>query len=37
MEGGHMGIKVNGIVDKNFQTKRGVRHDDPLSPIFLIL
>jgi hypothetical protein len=37
MEGGHMDIKVNDIVGKNFQTKIGVRHGDPLSPIFLIL
>jgi hypothetical protein len=34
MEGGHVGIKVNDIVAKNFQTKRGVRQGDPLSPIF---
>jgi hypothetical protein len=33
MEGGHVGIKVNGQVGKNFQTKKGVREGDPLSPI----
>jgi retron-type reverse transcriptase len=33
MEGGHVDIKFNDIVGKNFQTKRGVRQGDPLSPI----
>jgi hypothetical protein len=33
MEGGHVGIKVNGQVGKNFQTKKGVKEGDPLSPI----
>jgi hypothetical protein len=33
MEGGHVGIKINDQVDQNFQTKKGVRQGDPLSPI----
>jgi hypothetical protein len=33
MEGGHVGIKVNDQVGQNFQTKKGVRQGDPLSPI----
>jgi hypothetical protein len=33
MEGGHVGIKVNDQVGKNFQTCRGVRQGDPLSLI----
>jgi retron-type reverse transcriptase len=33
MEGGHVGIKVNDQVGKNFQTRKGVRQGDPLSPI----
>jgi retron-type reverse transcriptase len=33
MEGGHVGIKVNDQVGNNFQTSRGVRQGDPLSPI----
>jgi hypothetical protein len=33
MEGGHVGIKVNDQVGKNFQTRRGVRQGDPLSLI----
>jgi hypothetical protein len=33
MEGGHVGIKVNDQVGKNFQTKKGVRQGDPLSHI----
>jgi retron-type reverse transcriptase len=33
MEGGHVGIKVNDQVGKNFQTKKGVRQGAPLSPI----
>jgi retron-type reverse transcriptase len=33
MEGGHVRIKVNDQVGKNFQTKKGVRQGDSLSPI----
>jgi retron-type reverse transcriptase len=33
MEGGHVGIKINDSVDQNFQTKKGVRQGDLLSPI----
>jgi retron-type reverse transcriptase len=33
IEGGHVGIKVNDQVEKNFQTKKGIRQGDPLSPI----
>jgi hypothetical protein len=30
---GHVGIKVNDQVGANFQTKKGVKQGDPLSPI----
>jgi hypothetical protein len=33
MEGGHVSIKVNNQVGKIFQTCKGVRQGDPLSPI----
>jgi hypothetical protein len=33
MEGGHVGIKINDQVSPNFQTRKDVRHGDPLSPI----
>jgi hypothetical protein len=33
MEGGHVGIKINDQVGPNFQTRKGVRQGDPLSPI----
>jgi hypothetical protein len=33
MEGGHVGIKVNDQVGKNFQMRRQVRQGDPLSSI----
>jgi retron-type reverse transcriptase len=33
MEGGHVGIKINDQVSPNFQTRKGVRQEDPLSPI----
>jgi retron-type reverse transcriptase len=32
MEGGHVGVKINDQI-QNFQTKKGVRQGDPLSPI----
>jgi retron-type reverse transcriptase len=32
MEGGHVGVKINDQI-QNFQTKKGVRQRDPLSPI----
>jgi hypothetical protein len=33
MEGGHVAIKINDQVGQNFQTKKGVRQGDHLSPI----
>jgi retron-type reverse transcriptase len=33
MKGGHVSIKVNDQVGKNFQTRKGVWQRDPLSPI----
>jgi hypothetical protein len=33
MHGGHVAIKVNDQIGPNFQTKKGVRQGDPLSPI----
>jgi hypothetical protein len=30
---GHVGVKINDQVGQNFQTKKGVRQGDPLSPI----
>jgi hypothetical protein len=33
MEGGHVGIKINDQVGPNFQSRKGVRQGDPLSPI----
>lgn len=33
IQGGHVGIKVNDQVGKNFQTLKGLRKGDPLSPI----
>jgi hypothetical protein len=35
--GGGVGIKVNDIVDQNFQTKKEVRQGDPLSPLLFII
>ena len=32
-QGGHVGIKINDQVGNNFQTHRGVRQGNPLSPI----
>jgi hypothetical protein len=33
MTGGHVGIKVNDRIGADFQTKKGLRQGDPLSPI----
>ena len=33
MTGGHVGIKVNDQIGANFQTRKGLRQGDPLSPI----
>jgi hypothetical protein len=33
MKGEHIGIKVNDQVGQNFQTRKGIRQGDPLSPI----
>jgi hypothetical protein len=33
MKGGHLGIKINDQVGPNFQTRKGVRQEDPLSSI----
>jgi hypothetical protein len=33
IEGGHVGVKINDQVGQNFQTKKGVRQGNPLSPI----
>jgi hypothetical protein len=33
IQGGHVGIKVNDQVGNNFQTYKGLRQGDPLSPI----
>jgi retron-type reverse transcriptase len=33
IQGGHVGIKVNDHVGQNFQTKKGLRQGDPLSPL----
>ena len=33
IQGGHVGIKVNDQVGSNFQTYKGLRQGDPLSPI----
>jgi len=33
VEGGNVGIKVNDQVGSYFQTKKGLRQGDPLSPI----
>jgi hypothetical protein len=32
-QGGHVGIKINDQVGPNFQTKKGLRQGDPLSPL----
>jgi hypothetical protein len=33
LEGGHISIKINDQVGKNFQTKKELNKGDPLSPI----
>jgi hypothetical protein len=33
MERGHLGVKINDQVGQNFQTKKEVRQEDPLSSI----
>ena len=33
IQGGHVGIKINDQIGQNFQTLKGLRQDDPLSPI----
>jgi hypothetical protein len=33
IQGGHVGIKINDLVGQNFQTKKGLRQGDPLSPL----
>jgi hypothetical protein len=33
IQGGHMRIKINDQVGQNFQTKKGLRQGDPLSPL----
>jgi hypothetical protein len=33
IQGGHVGIKINDQVGNNFQTKKGLRNGDPLSPL----
>jgi hypothetical protein len=33
MEDDHVGIKINDTVGQNFETKKGIRQGDPLSPI----
>jgi hypothetical protein len=33
VQGGSVGIRVNDDVGHNFQTKKGMRQGDPLSPI----
>ena len=33
IQGGHVGIKVNDQIGNNFQTFKGLRQGDPLSPI----
>jgi hypothetical protein len=34
LEERHVGVKINDLVGQKFQTKKGVRQGDPLSPIF---
>jgi hypothetical protein len=35
MESDHVGIKINDQIAPNFQTNKGVRQGDPLSPILV--
>ncbi len=37
IQGGHVGIKVNDQTGNNFQTYKGLRQGDPLSPILFNL
>ena len=34
---GSVGVKVNDDIGKNFQTKKGLRQGDPLSPLLINL
>jgi hypothetical protein len=33
VQGGSVGIRVNDVIGHNFQTRKGLRQGDPLSPI----
>ena len=35
IQGGHVGIKINDQIGQNFQTLKGLRQGDPLSPILV--